>query len=106
MSSDLLQTIFYCVGSGAFVYISLTYSRLFRLLKKENTSLRNRYISLDNEDFGCLVRGGVLTVVDASKGGVIKIALRDIGFDQMHLKINHAMSGQNTYAEHTKIINS
>jgi len=55
-----------------------------------------RHLTLDEEDFKCLVRGGVLHCGD------IKIALKDIGFDQMNKALELAMDGINTYKDHTR----
>lgn len=53
-------------------------------------------ISLDYEDFKCLVRGGVLIV------GPVKIVLKDIGFHMMDEAINLADSGVDIHKDHTK----
>ncbi len=53
---------------------------------------------LDEHDFTCLVRGGVLHV------GELRIALRDIGFDQMDQCIDVARDGINIYKDHVKDI--
>lgn len=57
---------------------------------------KDQYISLDEQDFKCLVRGGVLHCGD------IHIMLRDIGFDQMNRALELAMDGINTYKDHIK----
>ena len=51
---------------------------------------------LDEEDFKCLVRGGVLHI------GNMKIALKDIGFDQMNKALELAMDGINIHKDHIK----
>ena len=56
----------------------------------------DRYIMLDEEDFKCLVRGGVLHI------GNMKIALKDIGFDQMNKALELAMDGINIHKDHIK----
>lgn len=48
---------------------------------------QERYLMLDEEDFKCLVRGGVL------QWGNIKLALKDIGFDRMHMAVMSAEAG-------------
>lgn len=49
---------------------------------------RQMNIMLTEEDFTCLVRGGVLTV-----NSQLKIALQDIGFDRMYRAIKSAELG-------------
>jgi hypothetical protein len=56
-------------------------------------------IMLDEEDFKCLVRGGIICI----KGGV-KIALKDIGFDKMDEAITLADKGVDIYKDHHKDI--
>lgn len=53
-------------------------------------------ILLDDEDFKCLVRGGILTLGD------LQIGLKDIGFDQMYNAIHLAEEGNNIYEGRTK----
>lgn len=55
-------------------------------------------IMLDEEDFKCLVRGGVISI---NKGGV-KIALSDIGFDRMDIAIALAVEGVDIGKNHEK----
>lgn len=57
------------------------------------------YLMLDEEDFKCLVRGGVLKV-----GNELNIALRDIGFEQMLNAIDKATLGEDTYKDRQKPI--
>lgn len=49
---------------------------------------RQMNIVLDEEDFKCLVRGGVLKVNDH-----LKLVLQDIGFDRMNAAIESAQDG-------------
>lgn len=49
---------------------------------------REMNIMLTEEDFKCLVRGGVLVVNDH-----LKLALQDIGFDRMYKAIKSAELG-------------
>ncbi len=49
---------------------------------------RQMNIMLTEEDFKCLVRGGVLTV-----NSQLKLALEDIGFNRMFDVLNSAVSG-------------
>ncbi len=51
---------------------------------------------LDEQDFSCLVRGGVLHV------GNLRIALKDIGFDQMNKALDSAIDGIEHYKDHIK----
>ena len=53
---------------------------------------RRMDIMLTEEDFRCLVRGGVLRVNDR-----LKIALQDIGFDRMDSAIQSARHGIELY---------
>lgn len=55
------------------------------------------YISLDDEDFRCLVRGGVIKIGDR-----VSICLKDIGFDKMDEAIDMATRGLDTYKDHIK----
>ncbi len=55
------------------------------------------YISLDEEDFKCLVRGGVIKFDDR-----VSICLKDIGFDKMDEAITLADNGVDTYKDHVK----
>lgn len=56
-----------------------------------------QYVMLDEKDFKCLVGGGVLGV-----GVNLKIALRDIGFDEMFRSINLATSEESQYQDRQK----
>mgnify|MGYP001591709624 CR=1 FL=1 len=58
-------------------------------------------ISLDSEDFSCLVRGGILTVEDKELN--ILIALQDIGFHVMDCEISKAEQRIDIYKNHIKI---
>lgn len=58
------------------------------------------YISLDYEDFKCLVRGGVLKVYQHHQ--TVCICLKDIGFDKMDEAIGLADQGIDTYKDHEK----
>lgn len=58
--------------------------------------MTQKHIMLDEKDFSCLVRGGILEVGD------LKIALSDIGFDQMDKYIDLARDGIDIYKNHTK----
>jgi len=76
-------------------------------LQKENSALRKHiHISLDQEDFSCLVRGGVLTIARADKeqAYTIKLALKDIGFGIMEAELASAQLGNDIYKGHDKII--
>lgn len=53
---------------------------------------REMNIMLDEEDFKCLVRGGVLKV-----NAHLKLALKDIGFDRMDSAIDSAPDGIELY---------
>lgn len=55
-----------------------------------------RYIMLDEKDFACLVRGGVV------HAGNIKIALKDIGYIQMDIAIANAEAGIDNYKDHVR----
>ena len=55
------------------------------------------YISLDEEDFNCLVRGGVVKIGDR-----VSICLKDIGIDQMYKGIKSAELGIDIYKDHKK----
>lgn len=58
--------------------------------------MSQKHIMLDEDDFTCLVRGGVIEFGD------LRIALRDIGFDQMDQCIDLAKDGINIYKNHIK----
>lgn len=55
------------------------------------------YISLDEEDFRCLIRGGVIKFDDR-----VSICLKDIGFDKMFDALDSAAEGIDTYKDHIK----
>ena len=52
-------------------------------------------ISLDENDFTCLVRGGVLTIKDEEI--TIMVCLKDIGFHRMDEAISKAEKGIDIY---------
>ncbi len=58
--------------------------------------MKFNHIALDEQDFACLVRGGVLHVGD------IKIILKDIGYIQMDIAIANAEAGIDVYKDHVK----
>jgi len=56
------------------------------------------YISLDEEDFRCLVRGGVIKYDDR-----VSICLKDIGYPTMYDAIADAQTGiAEIYKDHIK----
>jgi len=55
-----------------------------------------RYIRLDEKDFACLVRGGIVHC------GNIHILLKDIGLIQMDIAIANAEAGIDIYKDHNK----
>ena len=55
-----------------------------------------RYLMLDEEDFRCLVRGGVV------EWDNIKIALRDIGFSTMYKSLEDALDGVDIGKNHKR----
>ena len=60
-----------------------------------------KYVSLDEEDFRCLVRGGILKV-DKGKYS-IHIILKDIGFGRMDKAIHDADMGIDIRKNHEKV---
>jgi hypothetical protein len=56
-----------------------------------------QHITLDDEDFKCLVRGGIITVNEN-----LQIALQDIGFDKMYEAIESAEQRIDIYKGHAK----
>ena len=54
------------------------------------------YLKLDEKDFKCLVRGGVLHV------GTLRIILSDIGYEGMLNAIDLAQLGNDIYKDHHK----
>ncbi len=56
-----------------------------------------KYISLDEEDFKCLVRGGILTIEND-----FIISLKDIGFIKMQEALDSAMDGNDIYKERNR----
>jgi len=69
------------------------------MFKKKVPEQPLEFIMLDQEDFTCLVRGGVLHV------GSLRIALKDIGFDVMDEAITKADNGIDHYKDHVKVRN-
>jgi len=57
-------------------------------------------ILLNEEDFACLVRGGILTIED--KDSDINIILKNIGFDQMDEAISRADQKIDIYKNHKR----
>lgn len=55
------------------------------------------YISLDEEDFRCLVRGGILQITDIKDNSRVMITLKDIGFHRMDKAIEDADKGIDIY---------
>ena len=53
-------------------------------------------LSLDEKDFACLVRGGVI------HHGSLRIYLQDIGFAEMERALDKAQAGEGTYQDHIK----
>lgn len=54
------------------------------------------YLMLDDKDFRCLVRGGVIHF------GNLRIALKDIGWEEMSRGIALAVAGHEIYKDHIK----
>jgi hypothetical protein len=104
-----VQSIFYTLGCLLFSYIAWTYTKMLSLMRQENSSLRNAIkISLDQEDFSCLVRGGVLNVARADKyqSFTVMLMLQDIGFHVMEGEIASAQLGNDIYKGHNKILSN
>ena len=99
-----LQSIFYLVGCGMFCWIGWMYTSILNLLRKENQRQRDVYVSLDEDDFNCLVRGGVLKIAYVDKRQVVQVCLKDIGFDRMDKAIDSAKRGNNIRQDHHKVI--
>lgn len=57
-----------------------------------STEERQMAFMLDEEDFKCLVRGGILQL-----NSHIKLALQDIGFEKMENSIDSARDGIDIY---------
>ena len=53
-------------------------------------------LMLDEKDFACLVRGGVI------HAGNLRIALQDIGWELMSRKLAMAVAGHETRKDHVK----
>lgn len=101
------QSLFYCIACFCFMAIAFVYLKILSMLSRENNILKYPLvISLDAEDFGCLVRGGILKVGHFRYGrnSLVCLALRDIGFDHMEEKIESAINGKDIQKEHVKII--
>jgi hypothetical protein len=87
-----------------FCWIAWMYTKILGVIHKENKNLRTQYISLDEEDFRCLVGGGVLTVAHVNNRSVTKIVLKDIGFHRMDKSIEDADKGIDIRKDHNKVI--
>lgn len=59
-------------------------------------------ISLDYEDFKCLVRGGILRV--KKNDAEVLVCLKDIGFDKMDEAIMLAENGEDIRIGRNKVI--
>lgn len=55
-----------------------------------------QYLMLDENDFRCLVRGGVV------HAGNLRLALKDIGYIEMDEAIERASRGIDNYKDHVK----
>ena len=102
-----VQTFFYCILCTCFCLIAFVYMKILGILQTENNLLRRQLnITLDQEDFACLVRGGVLKIAHFNNGRnhLVHITLSDIGFDQMEEKIELATMRKDIYKEHIKLI--
>lgn len=66
---------------------------------------KHHRIKLENEDFNCLVRGGILTIEDAHFGQTFHIALSDIGFHNMERGLELAIKGVDIYKAHQRTQN-
>ncbi len=104
MSCDIFQSIFYISACFLFCYLALMYTKTFMALSKQNTAIKNVHIVLDEKDFSCLVRGGVLKVLHFSKNQSIDLILSDIGFERMAYAMAHADKEENLYEDHEKVI--
>lgn len=60
------------------------------------TSPTFTHIMLDEEDFKCLVRGGVVHIQN------LRLALQDIGFERMLNAIDEGTDPDNHYKDHIK----
>jgi hypothetical protein len=52
------------------------------------------YISLDEQDFRCLIRGGILQIIDKKNNSRCMISLKDIGFYTMYKALEDVGEGK------------
>jgi hypothetical protein len=110
MTASFFQSAFYCIGCMLFCYVAWMYTKILSSLHAETSVLKAPMaFSLDEEDFNCLVRGGVLNVFYTrhNRGQVVKVILKDIGFHRMEKCLEDAISKTGTYSskqDHNKLV--
>jgi hypothetical protein len=104
----MVSNIFYCLACFYFIYIAWTYTKILNVMISETSVLKRPVgLALDAEDFDCLVRGGVLQVAVHRDGRncLVRVILKDIGFDMMAKCLSDACDGKNIHKDRNKIIN-
>lgn len=90
--------VMFTVVMAAFLIMLLV--KAFNVIK----TLREQsfHISFDQDDFNCLVRGGVLKVEYPGSNMNFNFILKDIGFSRMQASMDLAGAGIDTYKPHTR----
>lgn len=57
------------------------------------------YITLDEKDFRCLVRGGMLSIMHNKANVLFNICLKDIGYIEMYKTIDDVSEGKDKIYE-------
>lgn len=107
MTASFFQSAFYCIGCMLFCYVAWMYTKILSKLSDESSILKMPMaFTLDEEDIRCLIRGGVLNVLYTrhNRGQVVRVALKDIGFQRIEKCLEDAMIGKNIRVDHNKFV--
>lgn len=93
------QLLFLLFWTGLIGYVLIGFKQVGNVIASLKSS--SHHISLNENDFDCLTRGGILQIVDENNRNIYNVALKDIGFTNMEKSITKAMAGidiQKNYA--------
>lgn len=89
----LISSVFFFVIT---IYMCL-YKNMFTVKDDEISPIR-----LDEEDFRCLTRGGILMIKNKKNNKLINVILSDIGFDRMAKALALAKAHHEIYRNHIR----
>lgn len=70
-----------------------------------DVKMKEVYITLNEKDFRCLVRGGMLSITHSKSNVLTNICLKDIGYTSIHNAIVEAEEGkEKVYENRTREI--